>query len=257
VTEIDVLPAGVGVALVTIFDAAGALDPPATADLALSLVGAGMRSVLVAGTTGEAAALSLDERACLVTAVRSVLPPEVVVIAGAGAASAPQAVELTAAVIDAGADVVLSLSPPNSADPRPYYEQVAVAAGDVKVLAYHFPFMSGPGVPVEILSELPVAGLKDSSGDISRLYQQVATFPGAIYVGAASLALIAGALGCAGALLAIANVHPELSVRAFAGDSDAQLEIFAAGNDLAKSRLRGIKEAVAVRFGTSAAVRMG
>jgi 4-hydroxy-tetrahydrodipicolinate synthase len=250
------LAPGVGVALLTLFDADGGLDARATADLAAQLVAAGVRSVLVAGTTGEAGALSTAERKTLVRAVRDALPTDVPVLAGSGAPSARQAVELTRTVIDAGADAVLALSPPGSADPRPYYEQVAEAAGEVPVFAYHFPFMSGPGIPVDVLAELPVAGVKDSSGDLMRLYQEVETFPGSIYTGAASLALMAGALQCAGALLAIANFCPELSVKAFDGDADAQRRIVAESSRLAPSRLQGLKTAVSARFGTSAMTRM-
>src|SRR5690606_634773 len=48
---------GVGVALVTLFDDEGEIDAPATADHAARLVDAGVGAVLVAGSTGEAAAL--------------------------------------------------------------------------------------------------------------------------------------------------------------------------------------------------------
>ena len=53
----DAVFTGVGVALVTLFDDEGEIDAPATADHAARLVEAGVRSVLVAGTTGEATAL--------------------------------------------------------------------------------------------------------------------------------------------------------------------------------------------------------
>jgi 4-hydroxy-tetrahydrodipicolinate synthase len=250
------LAPGVGVALVTLFDADGGLDAPATADLATQLAAAGMRSVLVAGTTGEAGALNTAERASLVRAVRDALPADVPVLAGSGAPSARQAVELTRAVLDAGADAVLALSPPGSADPRPYYEKLAEAAGQSPVFAYHFPFMSGPGIPVDVLAELPVAGVKDSSGDIMRLYAELETFPGLLYTGAAGLTLMAGALHCAGALLAIANLYPELSIQAFDGDADAQRHIVNESNRLAPSRLQGLKAAVSARFNTSAMTRM-
>jgi 4-hydroxy-tetrahydrodipicolinate synthase len=250
------LAPGVGVALVTLFDADGELDAPATANLATQLVAAGVRSVLVAGTTGEAGALSTEERTSLVTAVRDAMPADVPLLAGSGAPSARQAIELTRAVLDAGADAVLVLSPPGNADPRRYYEQVAEAAGESPVFAYHFPFMSGPGIPVDVLAELPVAGVKDSSGDIMRLFQELETFPGSIYTGAASLTLMAGALKCAGSLLAIANLCPELSVKAFDGDADAQRRIVAESSRLAASRLQGLKAAVSARFGTAAMTRM-
>ena len=51
---------GVGVALVTLLREDGAVDAPATADLAAQLVGLGGGCVLVAGTEGEAGALSAE-----------------------------------------------------------------------------------------------------------------------------------------------------------------------------------------------------
>jgi hypothetical protein len=75
---------GVGVALVTIFDDEGEIDAPATADHAARLVEAGVRAVLVAGTTGEAMALEPDERSDLLIAVRYAVDGRVPVIAGAG-----------------------------------------------------------------------------------------------------------------------------------------------------------------------------
>ena len=159
---------GVGVALVTLFDDEGEIDAPATADHAGRLVEAGVEAVVVAGTTGEAAALDADERSDLLMAVRYVVDGRIPVLAGTGAASARQAVYLSKRAADDGADGLLVLSPGNTADPRPYYERVA-AAVDVPVLAYHFPKVSSPGVPVDVLRQLPVAGIKDSSGEAERL----------------------------------------------------------------------------------------
>ena len=131
---------GVGVALVTLFDDDGRLDTSATADLAVQLTGLGMRSVLVAGTTGEAMSLSADERSALIGAVRAAVPADVPVLAGTGAPTGAQAADLTTRALDAGADAALVLSPPAVADPRRYYERVAQAAADRPLLAYHFPF---------------------------------------------------------------------------------------------------------------------
>jgi 4-hydroxy-tetrahydrodipicolinate synthase len=248
---------GVGVALVTIFDSTGAVDAGATAELASRLVELGVKSVLVAGSNGEAASLEPDERALLVGAVRAALPPQVVVLAGSGAASARQAARLTRVVLDAGADGVLALSPPQSSDARDYYELVAEAAGPASVLAYHFPSVSPPGLPVGVLGELPVAGIKDSSGDIRRLYDELEGFPGWLYTGSANLVLLAGALECAGAILGIANLEPELAVRAFEGDGTAQRQLVAAADAVSGHWPHGLKQRVAARFGTSAVVRMG
>ncbi|MGH8931518.1 MAG: dihydrodipicolinate synthase family protein, partial [Egibacteraceae bacterium] len=86
--------AGVGVAIVTLFDERGDLDAPATADLAGQLVEEGARAVVVAGSTGEAATLDLRERVALLTAVREAVPGHVPVLAGTGAPSARQAAAL-------------------------------------------------------------------------------------------------------------------------------------------------------------------
>ena len=248
---------GVGVALLTIFDSSGAVDTSATAEFATQLVELGVQAVLVAGSTGESASLDPQECAALVGAVKAALPPQVVVLAGAGAPSAHQAVHLTKVVLDAGADAVLALSPPRSSDVRPYYDLVAEAAGGASVLAYHFPAFSPPGLPVSVLPELPVVGVKDSSGDPHRLSEELDVFAGWLYVGSANIVLLAGAMECAGAILAIANLEPELSIRAFAGDPMAQRRLVAASDEVSGHWPHAVKRAVAARFGTSPTARMG
>ena len=248
---------GVGVALVTIFDDDGALDAPATADLAARLADAGVRAVLAAGTTGEAMTLSAEERDKLVAAVRAAVPRGVPVIAGTGAPSGGQAADLTQRAFDAGADAVLALSPPGVADPRRYYERVAKAAAGRPLLAYHFPVASAPGIPVTVLPELPVTGLKDSSADPARLLHEVEVFGGDLYTGAATLLTMAGAIGIAGALLALANAHPERCAAAFAGDAAAQIALAPAERAAMADFPAGIKRQVAERFGVSAATRVG
>jgi 4-hydroxy-tetrahydrodipicolinate synthase len=216
---------GVGVALVTLFDDGGRVDAAATAALARDLVDRGMRSVLVCGTTGQAATLDDGERGELITAVRAAVPAEVVVLAGTGAVDPGRAAELTAAAVAAGADVALAWPPPDCADLAGYYATVAGAAAGRPVLAYHVPWVSAPGVPVSELAGLPVAGLKDSSGDPDRLLAEVTGYPGATYVGSSALLALAGPVGAAGAILAVANVEPELCRAAFDGDAKAQREL--------------------------------
>ena len=250
---------GVGVALVTLFDDDLELDAPATADLASRLVELGVKAVVVAGTTGEAAALDPEERTELFVAVRKAVPEGsgVPLIAGTGAPSARQAVRLTAAARDVGADAVLALSPPGAPDPRPYYEAVKNAAGDLPVLAYHFPRASNPGIPVAALGDLPVVGLKDSSGEPSRLLQTISTWDGAVYCGSAALTTYAGAVGCAGSILALANAEPAACAAAFAGDAAAQVTLAKAISVCDASFPAGIKGLVASGFGCSARARLG
>jgi 4-hydroxy-tetrahydrodipicolinate synthase len=248
---------GVGVALVTLFDDGGGLDAKATAEHAARLVELGMRAVVVAGSTGEAASLTDQERIALLAAVRQAVPATTPVLAGTGAPSRRQAVALTRAAAGHGADAVLVLSPPGAVDLPGYYQAVAAAAGDVPVLGYHYPVASPPGVPVELLGELPVQGLKDSSGDPGRLLDELTGFGGWLYVGSATLVATAGHLGCAGAILALANAEPERCAAAFAGDPAAQLDLVRSHRAARKDFPHGLKDLVAARFGTSRAARLG
>ncbi|MQA08543.1 MAG: hypothetical protein GEU98_08310 [Pseudonocardiaceae bacterium] len=247
---------GVGVALVTLFDRDGEVDAKATAEHAAALVELGVRAVLVAGSTGEATTLSVPERTELVRTVRATLPADIPVLAGTGAQSSRQAIELTRQAQDAGADAALVLSPPRVADPRDYYARLAKAVPDLPLLAYHFPAASLPGIDTDLLRELPVVGVKDSSGDPERLLVELATFTGDIYVGSAAVLSFAGPLGCPGAILALGNAYPELCIRAFEGNANAQRELTESHLTAKRTFPHGLKGLIAGRFGTSTAARI-
>ncbi len=250
---------GVGVALLTLFHEDGSLDAPATAAHAARLVDLGVQAVVVAGSTGEASALESEERDILIAAVRGVLPPDghIPLIAGTGAPSARQAAALTMRAVAGGVDGLLVLSPPGSSDLEAYYGAVREAAGDTPVLGYHFPAVSSPGIPLELLGKLPIDGCKDSSRDPNRMLCTLQSFDRPLYTGSASLVAFAGPLGCAGAILALANWEPERCSAAFAGDLQAQLAI-ADGDRLASLKFpSGIKALTAERFGISTAHRLG
>ncbi len=248
---------GVGVALVTLFDDGGDVDVDATARLAGDLAAAGMRAIVIAGSTGEAASLDGPERVALAKAARDVVAPGVPIVVGTGAPSARQAARLTAEVVAGGADGLLVLSQPRVSDPVPYYREVVAAAGGAApVLAYHFPVMSAPGIEVDDLrrlGEIGVVGVKDSSGDPARLVRTLETFDGALYVGSPWLLSAAGPLGATGAILAVANVEPASSVAAFGGDVAAQRSLAAVIPGA--SGPAGVKAVLAARRGTSTHVR--
>jgi 4-hydroxy-tetrahydrodipicolinate synthase len=251
---------GVGVALVTLFDESGEVDAPATGRLAAELVAAGLRSVVVTGTTGEAFALTPEERVAVVAAVRDAVPAGTPVVAGTGAPSGRTASLLTRQALDAGADAVLVLSPHGVEDPRPYFEQVVGAADGGHVMAYHFPAVAAPGIPVEVLTELAghgISGVKDSSGDPERLLREVVETGLPVYAGSSAVLVQAGATGAAGAILTMANAEPELCVRAFDGDGDAQRELLTSHLVGTRDLPDGIKALTAKRFGTSTVARVG
>lgn len=246
---------GIGVALVTLFDPDGELDAPATADHARRLVEGGVRGVVVAGSTGEAAALDPDERSQLLTAVREAVGDQVPVIAGTGAPSARQAVALSRRAEADGADALLVLSPPGSEDPLAYYEAVADAVS-IPILGYHWPVVSAPGIPVDMLRELPIQGMKDSSGDPARLAIEVEELPHGLYTGSAALVLQARAIGCRGAILALANLDPDGCRRAWEGDGETQRTLVSGHRANARTGLAGLKRSLCHLHGTSPVTRL-
>lgn len=218
---------GVGVALVTLFDAGGEVDAVSTGKLAAGLAGRGMAAVLVNGTTGEAGTLTGAERTALIEAVRAAVPDPVPVIAGTGAPSLRQAGALTRAAVTAGADAVLTWCPPRCADLAGYFAAIGEAAAGRPVLAYHNPFIACADIPVDGLAGLPVSGVKDSSGSPDRLLDELSRYPGDTYAGSAGYLALAGPMGAAGALLALANLAPEACIRAWGGDAAAQRDLAA------------------------------
>jgi 4-hydroxy-tetrahydrodipicolinate synthase len=247
---------GVGVALVTLFDEEGEIDAPATADHAARLVEAGVRAVLVTGTTGEAVALDPDERSDLLIAVRYAIDGRVPVLAGAGAASTRQAVVLSKRAAADGADALLVHPPPGTTDPLPHFERIANAV-DVPTLAYLPPGMPGSSLPVEILGQLPIAGLKDSSGDAERLLLEAEALPEGVYSGSPALVQMAAATGCSGAILALANVDPEGCARAWAGDGNVQRELIGGHRAQSLTGIAGLKRTLCQLHGTSPTTRVG
>ena len=247
---------GVAVALVTLFDARREVDAAATAAHAATLVDIGVRAVVVGGSTGESEALTDAELADLVAAVRAACPA-VPVLAGASGPWVRPAAARAATVVKAGADAVLVAPPRRATDLAAFYGDVAQAVAPAAVLAYHYPGTAGGEVPVGALPDLPVHGLKDSTGDAERLLAELAAWQRPTYVGSSALVAYAGQLGAAGAILAAANVAPEDCVPAFGGDAAAQHRLLGPHLAIRGRFPHGLKAAVAQRFGTPVHARLG
>lgn len=246
------IAAGAGVALVTLFGPDGGLLAAETGSLAASLVEAGARSVLVGGTVGEFYTLTDDERAELFTSVRAAVPIDVPVIGHIGGIPADRAVWLAGVAAEAGLSAVIAMAA-GDAGLGTYLTAISEATS-LPMLAYHLP-QSGAVVPIEAMPDLPVRGIKDSSGDGGRLAAEVFGLDTEVYTGSAALLSLVHDLGATGAFLGMANARPELCARAIGGNSDAQKELARLGVRQAGDFPGRLKKLTADRWGVPAFTR--
>jgi 4-hydroxy-tetrahydrodipicolinate synthase len=149
---------GVITAMVTPFDADGALDLAAARRLAHHLVENGSHGLVVAGTTGEAPTLSDDEKLRLLEAVLAEVGDEATIVCGTGSNDTRHSAHLTQEACGLGAHAVLVVTPyynkPNRAGLRAHFSTVAEAAGETPVILYNIPSRTVINLPPDFLAEL-------------------------------------------------------------------------------------------------------
>ena len=144
-------------AIVTPFDAAGKVDEEGFVELLDHLAANGSDGLVVCGTTGEAATLSIEEHLGLIELAVSNRPEGTSIIAGAGSNDTRHAVLMTERSTELGADAILSVTPyynrPNRRGIVAHYEEV-VKATDRPIILYNIPSRTGTNLPNEFLAEL-------------------------------------------------------------------------------------------------------
>ena len=144
------------------------------------------RSLVVAGTTGEAATLTDDEQVRLVELIAGEVGSEGSVVAGAGSNDTRHAIELTRRVIAAGAEAVLSVTPyynkPNRRGIVRHFQAVARAADGTPVLVYNIPGRTAVNMGPDLLAELAqidgIVGVKQANSDELRPIDGMAVLAG-------------------------------------------------------------------------------
>lgn len=219
-------------AMVTPFDDQDALDLDGAATLARWLADNGSDGLVVAGTTGESAVLSDDEKRDLWRATAEAVT--VPVIAGSGTNDTRHSVELTRDAEQAGVAGVLAVTPyyirPSQAGIRAHFEAVA-GATSLPVLLYDIPVRTGRKLAHDTMVGLArevanVVGVKDAAGDPGGSARLVADAPDGfdLYSGEDALTLALCAVGAGGVIGVAANWAPRLHgemLAAFAkGDVD-------------------------------------
>ena len=216
------LPFGrVVTAMVTPFDAGGAVDLPLAARLARHLVEQGSDGLVVCGTTGESPTLSWNEQLQLLQAVREAVGSTAKVLAGTGSNSTAEAVEATREAAAAGADGALVVVPYYNKPPQDgleaHFRAVAEAAPALPLMLYNIPGRTGCSVApatVARLMDCPnVVSFKAASGTTEEVTAlRLACGPDlAIYSGDDGLTLPMLAVGAVGVVSVASHVvGPEI-----------------------------------------------
>lgn len=215
------LPQGVYTALVTPLTTSGEVDYPVFRTLVEWQRQRGVAGVVVCGTTGEGASLSVDERERAVATVRE-WASDWRVIAGTGCANLPETVRLSRFAAQQGCDAILVVPPfyykgvPDEGIVA-YYMRLLDSV-EIPTLLYNYPELTGVNITptvVEGLLDYPhLIGLKDSSGNWEALLSFLLRFPRLqIFVGVETLLADALASGAAGCVSGLANAFPEMMVR--------------------------------------------
>lgn len=219
-------PQGVFPALVTPFNADESVSLPAVRENIQLYNKTRVAGYVVLGSTGESVMLTRDEADSILAAVKEVAAPEKTLIAGTGAESTAETIARTKRAAALGYQFALVKTPY-------YYKPVyraetylrhyrAVAdASPIPVLLYSVPIFTGITLEtpeILALAQHPnIVGIKDSSGNIQRVGEIVASAPAAFTVltGGAAVIYPALAVGGRGAILALASALPEKCAEIF------------------------------------------
>lgn len=162
-------------ALATPFSIDGTLDLRAWAQMLEKQIASGTSAVVVAGSTGEAAALTDDEYDTLLLEAVRVVAGRIGVIAGTGLSNTAKTIAQTRRAAELGAQAALVVTPPY-VRPTPaglvaHYRAVA-AQGGLPVILYNVPGRTGVDMAPETVAELVgvdgIVGLKEARGDAER-----------------------------------------------------------------------------------------
>lgn len=210
---------GVCTALVTPF-LKDSINYPMLEQLLRRQYDAGIRAVVICGTTGESATLTDEEKLTMFRYAKKSMPEDLRIIAGTGSNSTVHAIALSQAAQEAGADALLVVSPYyNKATPEGLYLHYAAIASSVQipVILYNVPSRTGVDIPVEVyrrLSQIPnIAGVKEASSDIRKLARIQSQCPDhfTVWCGNDDLAVAAMALGAKGLISVVSNIEPEIT----------------------------------------------
>jgi 4-hydroxy-tetrahydrodipicolinate synthase len=221
---------GVYTALVTPFAANGEVDFQTLEALVEFNIAGGVDGIVPVGTTGESPTLRPEEHLKVIQTVVAKAAGRCKIIAGTGANSTAEAVELTAAAKEFDIDGTLQVTPyynkPNNSGLVQHF--AAVADLGVPVVLYNVPGRSAREIPMEVVAELAqhpdIVSVKEAAGSVERVSAIKDICDIEVVSGDDSLALPMISVGACGVISVASNIMPSdvvaLIHAALAGDFD-------------------------------------
>jgi 4-hydroxy-tetrahydrodipicolinate synthase len=207
------------VALITPMTPSGDIDWPALEKLVEFHLKEGTRGIVAVGTTGESATLNVTEHCQVIRQVVDQVSGQIPVIAGTGANSTVEAIELTKSAKSVKADACLLVTPyynkPTQEGLYQHYKTIAEAV-DIPQILYNVPGRTACDMSndtVDRLADIPnIVGIKDATGDIPRGKDLIDRCKDriAIYSGDDATAVELMLAGGHGDISVTANVAPKL-----------------------------------------------
>lgn len=205
------------VALVTPMQPDGQLDMHALRRLIDWHIAEGTNALVIVGTTGESPTLDFDEHISVIRVAVEHAAGRIPVIAGTGANSTTEAIELARAAREVGAQAQLSVVPYYNKPPQEglyqHFKKIAEHV-DLPMILYNVPGRTVADMNNDIvlrLAQIPgIVGIKDATGNIDRGAQLLAAVPAgfSVYSGDDLTAVALMLLGAQGNISVTANVAP-------------------------------------------------
>lgn len=219
---------------ITPFDKSGEIDWNALRELVEFWIEGELAGLVPCGSNGEAPHLLREERRRVIETVVDAVNGRVLVIAGTGAISTKETIQLTKDAEDAGADATLIVTPfyfkYSMKELYTHYSSI-IEAVDIPIVLYNVPKFTGFSIQPELVHKLAseysnIIGIKDSSGNLSQISELIRLVGEkiAVLAGTADVALPTLMLGGKGAVIAVANVAPKLCGNLYKAFKDGKFD---------------------------------
>ena len=206
---------GTYTAIVTPFNKDGSVDYGRLRELVDRQIAAGIAGIVPVGTTGESPTLTTEEHNEVIAKTVEFSAGRTAIIAGTGANSTQEAVELTREAIASGADATLQVCPYyNKPSPEGLYRHFhTIAELGLPVMLYNVPGRSSRDIPIPVVARLAahpkIVAMKEAGGDVNRVGRLFEAAPNmTVLSGDDALTLPMMAVGAKGVVSVASNVVP-------------------------------------------------